>query len=85
MVLSPNQIESEKYFHEGPCSRTHGPRGGTFVSIKTWRRNGATKYWKREPKRFSIPVEYGLHGHGIITNNNAYLFHAEEDCPLRNS
>lgn len=35
------------------------------------RRNGATKYWKREPLKFRIPVKYGLRDCFYIDNTNA--------------
>lgn len=31
------------------------------------RRNGATRTWKRDPKRFRIPVKYGFRGCSAIT------------------
>lgn len=34
------------------------------------RRNGATKYWKRNPERFRIPVKYGLYTCFYITELN---------------
>lgn len=36
------------------------------------RRNGKTKYWKREPTRFRIPVKYGLRDCFYIDNQNAH-------------
>ena len=35
------------------------------------RRNGATKYWKREPSKFRVPVKYGMYDFFYIDNSNA--------------
>lgn len=35
-----------------------------------FRRNGATKTWKREPSRFSVPVKRGMREYGYITEEN---------------
>lgn len=35
------------------------------------RRNGATKTWKRDKKRFEIPVKAGLKSYFYITQDNA--------------
>lgn len=47
-------------------------KGMLYVAIsdiKFWvaRRNGATRTWIRDPKRFYIPVKYGFRGYGAIT------------------
>jgi hypothetical protein len=50
-------------------SRTHTyARSSTPIQV---RRNGRTKYWKREPARFSVPVKYGFRDCFYIDNNNA--------------
>ena len=35
------------------------------------RRNGATKYWKREPSKFRVPVKFGLYDCFYVDNSNA--------------
>lgn len=35
------------------------------------RRTGKTTAWQRDPKKFSIPVKYGLREYGYITTSNA--------------
>jgi hypothetical protein len=39
-----------------------------------YRRNGATKEWKRDPNRFQIPVKRGLYEHGYINQDNTHKF-----------
>lgn len=46
------------------------------------RRTGKTKLWKRSPKRFKIPVKFGLYQSGYIDETNVQAWHASEDCPL---
>lgn len=35
-----------------------------------YRRNGATRLWKRNPERFRIPLKYGLYVHGELTQDD---------------
>ena len=37
----------------------------------TVRQNGKVKVWEREPKRFQIPVKFGLYEYGYIDNSNS--------------
>ena len=32
-----------------------------------WRVNGKVKTWKRSPSRISVPLKWGLYGHGYLT------------------
>lgn len=34
--------------------------------------NGKCKVWKRDPKRFRLPIKHGLRDCGYITNRNAH-------------
>lgn len=34
------------------------------------RRNGRTQTWKRDPKRFRIPVKMGFRGYGALTERD---------------
>jgi hypothetical protein len=52
------------------------------VSQERWRRNGATRVWKRTPERWVIPIKHGLRSYAYLTNQNADAFHTEADCPL---
>lgn len=56
-----------------PCEGRNGP-------VK-WRRSGMTKTWKTRPGQFKIPVKHGLRNSDYITQDNADLVHAAEDCP----
>ena len=51
-------------------SRTHTYAHGN-APIQA-RRNGRTKYWKREPSKFRIPVKYGFYDYFYIDNSNAH-------------
>lgn len=55
------------------------------VWCHTWRRNGATKRWKRNPARWEVPVKYGLYAYDYVTNELAeagriHLIGAVEWC-----
>jgi hypothetical protein len=39
-----------------------------------WRRNGATKLWKRKPNEFKIPVKRGMYQYEYITHENIDQF-----------
>lgn len=56
---------ANRFYH-----RTLTYKGGkTPIEV---RRNGATKYWKREPTKFRVPVKYGLRDCFYIDNQNAH-------------
>jgi len=44
----------------------------SYTNPRYWlcRRNGPTKTWVREPKRFRIPVKAGLRVHSYVTENS---------------
>lgn len=44
---------------------------------KRWRSNGKCKVWKRDERRFQLPVKHGLYEHGYIDNTNCHLFEIE--------
>ena len=85
--LTIEQAMTGQHFHydaDGctlPGAVTYGKTGKAQPRVKTWewRRNGATKRWKREPDRFSIPVKYGMYDFGHITENDH--IHLAKDCP----
>jgi hypothetical protein len=80
-MITKAQAETVDMFHQGTCSVTKGPRGGTTANVVRWRRNGSTQAWKTRPKDFRIPVKYGMRSYGDINQNNAVDFHTEADCP----
>lgn len=49
--------------------------------VERWRRNGQTKLWKTRPNDFRIPIKHGLHAYSYLDQDNAHLFHLEEECP----
>lgn len=81
-MITKEQALTAQEFHEEPCRRTIGPRGGVKDSVVVWRRNGATKTWKTRPNEFRVPVKYGLYSYGYIDHANAKFYHVPEDCPL---
>ena len=44
-------------------------------TCERWRVNGKPKTWKRDVKRFSIPIKYGLRGFWALTQDTAMLLH----------
>lgn len=80
-MLTKDQALTADTFHEGPCSFTVGPRGGTALKIHEWRRNGKTQTWKTRPEDYRVPVKHGLYAYGQLTPINAYAVHCPEDCP----
>lgn len=69
-------------FHKNGCLLTTGPKGGEYVQIQRFRRNGVTQTWKTRPDHFRVPVKYGFKGYAEITHDNAEFYHTEQDCPL---
>jgi hypothetical protein len=45
----------------------------------TIRRNGMTKTWKRDPKRYEIPVKAGLKSYGTITPGTLVGFRVKKE------
>lgn len=62
----------------------HGMGRNADGTCQRWRRNGATRTWKRSPERFRLPVKYGLHAYDAVTEASAYAVHAPDDpdCPM---
>jgi len=86
-MITKEQATTADEFHVGECRRNVGKRGGVTYHIQTWRRNGATKFWKTRPEDFRIPVKYGLYAYASITHNGMGTFtheevHVPDDCPL---
>lgn len=81
-MVTKEQALTAHAFHYGECTKQEGPRGGVRVKVESWRRNGQTKTWKREPERFSVPIKFGLKSCAYLTEGNASHFHTAEDCPL---
>jgi hypothetical protein len=83
MVTKEQALGDERYFHFSPCSYQEGPRGGIKTNIIVYRRNGKTKLWKRDEKRFQLPIKSGFFGPcDYITEKNAYRWHAESECAV---
>jgi hypothetical protein len=79
-MITMEQALTSQVFHAPdarPCESKQGP-------IR-WRRNGATKTWKRTPGKFKIPVKFGMYAYDYITNEEADQLHAAEDCPNENA
>ncbi len=77
MALTMEQALHASEFH---APDTLHPCGGTRSN--TWRRNGATKTWKRRPTAFRIPVKFGLYAYGYIEDTDTFV-HVSADCPAR--
>jgi hypothetical protein len=82
MSITLEQALTATEFHQ-----TGGPSGRPCESAKgpvRWRRNGATKTWKRTPGKFQVPVKYGLRSYDYIRDDDLTgdYVHASEDCPL---
>lgn len=61
--------------------RIDNPRHPKTGEIRHARRNGATKTWKRDPDRFSLPVKYGLYECFRVDEGNCHQFFASrEEC-----
>lgn len=82
-MITKEQAIGGWLFHENGCSMQVGPRGGRTVHQRIWRRNGATKIWKHNPDRWSVPIKLGMYEFGYLTESNAGLFHAPDDCPVQ--
>lgn len=79
MAISQEQADTANVFHQPnarPCESRQGP-------IR-WRRNGATKRWKRFPGRFEIPVKFGLYSTDRLrdTDSSITYMHTGADCPV---
>jgi len=81
-MLTKEEALVANEFHLGECKRIVGKRGGITEEIVRYRRNGKTQTWKRNEKRFRIPVKYGLYLYGSITEQEVRDFHTAENCPL---
>lgn len=81
-MVTKEQAMTATVFHLEGCSRRFGTKGGEYVDIKRYRRNGTTQTWKTRPDHFRIPTKFGLKYYGDITHDNARFYHTEQDCPL---
>jgi hypothetical protein len=78
-VISQDQADTASMFHltnpvaSRRCDSVRGP--------ERWRRNGRTQRWKRDTKRFRIPIKFGLFDYGEINENTAANWHTGADCP----
>ena len=85
-MLTRAQALTCQEFHQDPCYRTYGPRGGlqTTRCVRV-RRNGMTQTWKTRPTEWRLPVKYGIYARGqfSLTQADADKWHAAEDCPLQ--
>ena len=61
-----------------------GPRGGKGkVHLTEARPSGKCKTWKRDLKRFHLPIKYGLYESFYINESNCKDFHLSRNCPIR--
>jgi hypothetical protein len=86
MAITYEQALTASEFHQEASPPGYaGPFRQACESINgpvRWRRNGKTQTWKRTPGQFKIPVKHGLRDYDYISNGNANLVHAAEDCPV---
>lgn len=70
-------------WHEGTCTVSYGATGKARPTLaqRRWRRNGATRTWKRDPERFEVPIKHGMYQYATIDAHNASYFHDEATCP----
>lgn len=55
-----------------PCESPNGPY--------KWRVSGRCSSWVRDPERFRLPIKWGLYISSAVDQDNAHLFHLEQDC-----
>lgn len=81
MSITYEQAMTEQRFHEDGCSVTYGKTGKAQpkVTMREWRRNGATQTWKTRPGAFRIPVKRGMYEYGAIYENEHV--HVAHECP----
>jgi hypothetical protein len=72
MSVTKEQAMTASAFHED-----HEPG----AKVYRWRRNGVTQVWKTRPAEFRVPVKYGIHSYGQLTQIEAHRYHTEDDCP----
>lgn|SRR5574343_857162 len=84
-ALSLHYGQTVHYTGKHPCTITIGPRGGYSQSITECRVSGKCQTWKRDPKRFRIPVKYGLYENGEIDQSNCGDWHLASDCPAQSA
>lgn len=84
-MITRAQALSAQEFHQEPCYRSYGPRGGYTQRCVRVRRNGSTQTWKTRPTEWRLPVKYDIYARGqfSITQADADKWHAAEECPLR--
>lgn len=83
MITKEQAVTCDTFHYTGrhQCSRIIGSRGGITEHITRCRRSGKTQVWKRDAKRFRVPVKYGMYESGEITQDNAIDWHIESECP----
>jgi hypothetical protein len=74
-MITKDQAFDTDIFHDDSAV---DPDSGRCV---IWRRVGETATWPSKPDAFSTPVVNDAGISGAITELNALLFHAEDDCP----
>lgn len=77
------QAKEAQEFHIDEGCPVNPGRGGRDKGPFRWRRNGKNKEWRRDQGRIQIPVKYGLHGYGYVTEDDLSGIHVPEDCPRR--
>jgi len=48
-----------------------------------WRVSGKCKVWKRDLKRFKVPIKHGLYEHAYLTEENKELFTTSKSAAER--
>jgi hypothetical protein len=79
---SRTQYAEIHYTGKHECKRVIGPRGGETLTITRVRANGKCQTWKRDEKRFRLPIKYGMWEYYEINQDNAGDFHLASECPL---
>ena len=77
------QWEEIHYTGKHECTKTIGPRKGEHVNITRVRASGKCQTWKRDEKRFRLPVKYGMYESSAIDQDNCEDFHLAVNCPIK--
>jgi hypothetical protein len=78
MITRAQALTGDTFHEERPGQR-----------CATWRRNGTSQTWKRDPSRFRTPVKFGLYAYGQLTEHGLQgrgftlsmeHLHTEQEC-----